>query len=91
MPYGKYFIDGFDFLFTLEGGASDAEEILMNKKKYTYWQEEGHWLGYFEEFPDYRTQGETLEELQENLKDIYRELVSGNIPSVRRVAELVVA
>ncbi len=34
------------------------------------------WLGYIEEFPDYVTQGETLEELQENLKDIFREIAS---------------
>ena len=46
------------------------------------------WLGYLEEFPDCRTQGETLEELQENLKDLYEELTSGTIPEVRRVAEL---
>ena len=49
------------------------------------------WLGYFEEYPDYMTQGETPEELQENLKDIYKELESGNIPCVRKVAELEVA
>lgn len=46
------------------------------------------WLGYIEEFPDYMTQGETLAELQENLRDIFQELTSGNIPCVRRVAEL---
>ena len=46
------------------------------------------WLGYFEEFPDYRTQGVTLEELQENLRDLYVDLTSGNISGVRRVAEL---
>jgi predicted RNase H-like HicB family nuclease len=28
------------------------------------------WLGYLEEYPDYMTQGETIEELQDNLKDI---------------------
>jgi predicted RNase H-like HicB family nuclease len=28
------------------------------------------WLGYLKEYPDYMTQGETLEELKENLKDI---------------------
>jgi predicted RNase H-like HicB family nuclease len=49
------------------------------------------WLGYLEEFPDYMTQGETLEELQDNLKDIYQEVTSGNIPAVRRVAELQLA
>ncbi|MCU0285348.1 MAG: type II toxin-antitoxin system HicB family antitoxin [Acidobacteria bacterium] len=63
----------------------------MNRKKYVYWQEEDMWLGYFEEYPDYKTQGESLEELIENLKDIYHELSSGNIPYVRKVAELEVA
>jgi predicted RNase H-like HicB family nuclease len=49
------------------------------------------WLGYLEEFPDYMTQGQSFEELQENLKDIYREVTSGNIPAVHRVAELQLA
>lgn len=49
------------------------------------------WLGYLEEYPDYMTQGETTEELQENLKDLYDELTSGRIPGVRRVAELEIA
>ena len=59
--------------------------------KYTYWQDGKMWLGYLEEYPDYMTQGENREELVENLKDIYQELVSDTIPSVRHVAELVVA
>jgi hypothetical protein len=63
----------------------------MKTLKYVYWQEDHVWLGYLEEFPDYMTQGETLEELQENLKDIYSELTSGNIPGVRRVAEINIA
>jgi predicted RNase H-like HicB family nuclease len=49
------------------------------------------WLGYLEEFPDYMTQGQTVEELQENLKDLYDDLTSGQIPGVRRVAELKIA
>jgi len=32
------------------------------------------WLGYFEEFPDYLTQGEALEELQVNLAPIIRSI-----------------
>ena len=60
----------------------------MKTFRYVYWQEDDMWLGYLEEFPDYITQGENKEELQENLKDIYVELTSGNIPGVRRVAEL---
>ncbi len=46
------------------------------------------WLGYFEDFPDYLTQGETLAELQDNLRDLYRDLTGGEIPGIRRVAEL---
>ena len=63
----------------------------MTTQKYVYWQEDDMWLGYLEEYPDYWTQGESLEELQENLKDIHEELTSGRIPSVRRVAELKLA
>ncbi|EDN69595.1 conserved hypothetical protein [Beggiatoa sp. PS] len=63
----------------------------MTFLKYIYWQDDDMWLGYLEEYPDYMTQGETIEELQENLRDIYQELQSGMIPSVRHVAELAVA
>jgi len=49
------------------------------------------WLGYIEEFPDYLTQGETLEELQANLKDIYYDITGGQVPGVRHVAELQLA
>jgi predicted RNase H-like HicB family nuclease len=53
----------------------------MIKKKYIYWQDDDMWLGYLEEYPDYWTQGETEEELKENLLDIYNELTSGTIQS----------
>ena len=48
-------------------------------------------IGWLEEFPDYRTQGETFDELKENLQDIYSELSSGRIPKVFHVGELLVA
>jgi predicted RNase H-like HicB family nuclease len=63
----------------------------MKKIRYIYWQDKDMWLGYLEEYPDYMTQGQTLEELQEGLKDLYDELTSGRIPGVRRVAELQIA
>ena len=59
--------------------------------RYIYWQDEVMWLGYLEEYPDYMTQGKSVEELQDNLKDIYKELTSGTIPHVRKVAELQVS
>lgn len=63
----------------------------MNTVRYIYWQDGEMWLGYLEEYPDYMTQGQTLEELQENLRDIHTDLVGGEIPGVRHVAELPVA
>ena len=48
------------------------------------------WLGYFAEFPDYMTQGESLAELEENLRDLYKDLTSGEIPGIRKVAELTI-
>jgi len=62
----------------------------MTTVRYVHWQDGEMWLGYLEEFPDYRTQGETLAELEENLRDLYRDLTCGEIPGVRRVAELLV-
>jgi predicted RNase H-like HicB family nuclease len=44
----------------------------MKKVKIVYWQDDAMWLGYLQDFPDYLTQGETFEELQENLRDIMR-------------------
>jgi predicted RNase H-like HicB family nuclease len=61
----------------------------MHKLNFIYYQEDEFYIGWLDEFPDYRTQGKTLEELKENLKDIYEELTSGSIPNVRRVGELV--
>ncbi len=63
----------------------------MNAQRYVYWEEDGLWLGYFEEFPDFLTEGETLEGLQESLQDLYAALVREDIPPTRHVAELQVA
>jgi predicted RNase H-like HicB family nuclease len=63
----------------------------MKTVRYVYWQDGGMWLGYVEDYPDYMTQGESREELQENLKDLYADLTGGEIPGVRQVAELRIA
>ena len=63
----------------------------MKTRKFIYYQEEEMFVGWLEEYPDYRTQGETMAELEENLRDLYLELNSGTIPHVRRVGHLRVA
>jgi predicted RNase H-like HicB family nuclease len=60
----------------------------MSTARYVHWQDGDAWLGYFEEFPDYLTQAESLRELEGNLRDLYRDLTSGEIPGIRKVSEL---
>ena len=60
----------------------------MESTKYIYWQDRGQWLGYLQDYPDYWTQGESLEDLQAHLRDLYRDLTSSEIPGVRKLAEL---
>jgi predicted RNase H-like HicB family nuclease len=62
----------------------------MSTVKYTYWQEDDAWLGYIEDYPDYWTQGESLDDLIEHLRDLYLDLSGGLIPGARRVGELTI-
>jgi predicted RNase H-like HicB family nuclease len=55
---------------------------------YVYWQDGDAWLGHLEEYPDYTTQGESLQDLEEHLRDLHQDLTNGVIPCVRKVAEL---
>ncbi len=52
----------------------------MQLTKIVIWLDEGYWIGYLQDFPAYRTQGETLNELWEHLVDLHRDLTSGEIP-----------
>ena len=60
----------------------------MKTQKYVYWQDEEMFIGYLEAYPDYWTQGETAEALEENLLDISTELTNDTIPCARKVARL---
>ena len=62
----------------------------MTTIKFVHWIEGNRWIGYLEDYPDYRTQGDSLEELKENLTDIYKDISDGSIPGIRKVDELVI-
>lgn len=54
----------------------------MNQKlTMVYWKGEQFWLGKVLEHPELMTQGETVEELEENLKDAYRVMAFDEVPS----------
>jgi hypothetical protein len=64
---------------------------IMETKRFIYYEDDGVLVGWLEEYPDYRTQGETMDELRANLLDLYHDLTSGGIPCVHKVGELSIA
>lgn len=63
----------------------------MSVTNIVVWEEDGGWLGYLQDYPDYWTQGDSLEDLKEHLRDLYKDLTSGEIPGIRKVEELVLS
>ncbi len=63
----------------------------MQTIKFVYWEEDNAWLGYLQDYPDYWTQGETLDDLKDHLRDLHQDLTSGTVSGIRRVDELTVS
>ena len=62
----------------------------MQTLKYVHWQDGNAFFGYLFDYPDYWTQGNSLDELKDHLADLYRDFTSGELPSIRKVDELVI-
>ncbi len=59
------------------------------KAAFTYWTEkDGRYLGYLNDYPDHWTQGESLQDLKENLRDLLDLFGAEEIPGIRKVEEL---
>jgi predicted RNase H-like HicB family nuclease len=52
-----------------------ARGAIMSIVKSVYWEEDGAWLEYLQDYPDYWTQGETLEDLKAHLESLYADVV----------------
>jgi predicted RNase H-like HicB family nuclease len=53
-----------------------------------YWKGEQFWLGKVLEHPEIMTQGETVEELEENLKDAFRVMAFDEVPTDYKTKEI---
>ena len=62
----------------------------MQKLTLVYWKGQQSWLGKLAEHPEIMTQGETVEELRENIIDAYRLMVLGDVPETYQVEEITV-
>jgi predicted RNase H-like HicB family nuclease len=53
---------------------------MTTELKMIYWKRGKFWLGKLKEHPEIMTQGRTLKELEENLRDAYRMMVMEDVP-----------
>jgi predicted RNase H-like HicB family nuclease len=58
------------------------------KMTMVYWKSDHFWLGKLLEHPEIMTQGESLEELEENIKDAYLLMAMDEVPSSYQVKEI---
>ena len=56
-----------------------------------YKKEKEWFIGHIQEYPDYASQGKTLEELKENLLEIYSDIENGLVPDAEPFQVLEVA
>lgn len=63
----------------------------MKTVEYTIWKDGDFYIGFLNQYPDYLTQGETRQELQENLLSLLKDMETLEIPYIRKVETIQVA
>ncbi|MCK4401509.1 type II toxin-antitoxin system HicB family antitoxin [bacterium] len=61
---------------------------METKMSMIYWKGDKFWVGKLLEHPEIMTQGESLKELEENLKDAYVLMTMDDVPKQHEVKEL---
>jgi predicted RNase H-like HicB family nuclease len=61
---------------------------METKLKMIYWKGDTFWVGKLLDHPEIMTQGETLEELEENIKDAYTLMAMEDVPDQHEIKEL---
>jgi predicted RNase H-like HicB family nuclease len=76
----------YKFNYILLGGG------IMTHIKFTmlYWKGDKYWLGKILEHPEIMTQGETIEQLEANLRDAYLMMALEDVPRQYELKEIAV-
>ncbi len=61
---------------------------METRLRMIYWKGDKFWVGKLLEHPDIMTQGETLEELEENLRDAYLMMALEDVPEGHAVKDI---
>ncbi len=63
---------------------------MKSKMNMIYWKSDKYWLGKLLEHPEIMTQGETLDELEENIKDAYMMMAMDDVPERYETKEIAI-
>jgi predicted RNase H-like HicB family nuclease len=63
---------------------------MYTKMTMVYWKGEKFWLGKLLEHPEIMTQGETLEQLEENIKDAYISMAMDEVPEDHQIKKIAI-
>lgn len=63
---------------------------MKTKMTLIYWKSDKFWLGKLLEHPEIMTQGESLEALEENIKDAYLMMALEDVPDTFETKEIMV-
>lgn len=63
---------------------------MRSKMNMIYWKSDKYWLGKLLEHPEIMTQGETLEDLEENIKDAYIMMAMDDVPERYETKEIAI-
>lgn len=69
----------------------NRRQKVQTKMTMIYWKSDKFWIGKLLEHLEIKTQGESIKELEENIKDAYQLMVLDDVPdikSIRTVCEL---
>jgi len=61
---------------------------MQAKLNMIYWKGEKFWVGKLLEHPEIMTQGETLEELEANMREAYAMMALEDVPADHQIKEL---
>jgi len=63
---------------------------VNSKMNMIYWKSDKYWLRKLLEHPEIMTQGETLEALEENIKDAYMMMAMDDVPERYETKEIAI-
>ena len=65
--------------------------MVLLEFDYTYWKDDGWYVGHLDDYPDYTTQGKTLEEFEDMLRSLYQDIQTFDFSFVHHHGKLQIA